>query len=925
MEFAVHLNTKPKDTKTQEVTLSDVLKHAEHGSVEEFVNALKLARLDLESAIREGLLYDMEAGSQYLRVLVLHQRRDIFEWLLDNNEIVYSFVNTILSEVCKQPSLSFFLWLQRKLLERFHELASFHPEGQFVTSMNHGTVDIASYLFKTVIERTGECPYGLRSSHPNVEEFWRNEYLPFQLSTKKDMSSICDLIGADNVSHALYALKHWSLTYAVEYSTKLASWPHPWADCMNRSLEHGHWSIAKFIIEATREGSPIHLPKHELKYFRVRYPERLSKEDMSEMIAWSMSCLRELLLTPDEESKEGVNCRRDTSTWSGSRERHCVIAAAFVAACDYALVDARKALLEDEALKHVIETQLKMYTRPEKGEFYRPQEMIFWRKLLRSSTIDMLVEHGMSPSHLRDFVNIIHMYGRDPDWLEWAITVNIRCLKCESTGDANKDVVLAFVDEVDCPFSNDPFVFLPEQEQVDVLKWVGKNLDWTTDAKRLHRHYIREVIHHKGLVTAKNLFDFIPSTKQEHLLIALRHFFGEYCLDELRASRSVAESQELIDALTERIPLAVNILPFNNAQPHLHKSFSTLDEAVRVLLVDRDVPYPTKERLFCVKAHVMRLEARLKALEDVDGDRDRGRIKSVNYTSLESKTQGTYDPRMPPGGNDADQQSAAGSPVEKAVMNVVKYSKLQLRRVIRHYRSLGFVLASDTKVLDFEMAQWFLNGLPSISDVSQKKEEEEQEGEEEGETEETQGKAPEGFSVTLPVFQTLVSMNYGSNTKLFHHWRTSLGVAQTPETYLNTIRDPLVLVGASNAKWYDQQERRCLRRLEKLSVKKIRMIAAAIKGLHCELGYDIGTTGAGEAVSEVVHLVHRYMCEYACQGRSADRFYFESGVKLDTLQVTAMETAVVIMLEALDAALNNAPTSITWTSGADVENSLFYL
>ncbi len=898
------MDTIPKDTRTQEATLSDVLKHAEHGSVEEFVTALRLARLDLESAIREGLSYNSEATTQYLAVLVLHQRRDIFQWLLDNNEIVSSLVATIVSELCKQPSLSFFLWLQQRLLERFHEVASVFHNLQFITAMEFGAVEIASYLFKSFLERTGAFWYALHSSHPNVEDFWRNEYLPSQFSRTKNTDPICELIDADNVPYALEALKHWSLTYAVEYPAKFPSWPHPWADCMNRSLERGHWSIAKVIIEATREGSPFSLPKRQLRYFRVKYPERLSKEDMSEMISWSMSCLRELLLTPDDESKEGVNCRRDTSTWSGSRERHCRIAAAFVAVCDCGLVDARKALLEDEALKHVIETQLRMYTRREKGESFRPQDKIFWGKLLRSSTIDMLVEHGMSPSHLRDFTNIIHMHGRDPDWLEWAISDNIRCLKCESTGDVNKDVILAFVGEADCPFSIDPYLSLSNQEQVEVLKWLCKNLDWTTDVNHLHHHYIREVLHHKGLVTAENLFDFIPSTKQEHLLIALRHFFGKHLLDGLRASRSAAESQELIDALTKRIPLAVNILPFNNAQPHLHKTFSTLDEAGQVLLVDGDFPHPTKEHLICIKAHVMRLEARLKALEDVDGDR--GLINSVDCTSLESKTQVASDPRMPPGGNDFDQRSVTGPTVDKTVVNVVKYSKPQLRRVIRHYRSLGLVLANDAKVLDFGAAQWFLNGLPSITVVSQKTEEKDEvEG---GEEEE----APEGFSVTLPVFQTLVSMDYGTNTKLFHHWRTSLGVAHTPETYLSTIRDPLVLVDASEAKWYDQPERSRFRRLEKLTVKKFRMIAAAITGLHCELGYDIGTTGADEEVSEVVHLVHRYMCEYACQVRTgARRPGFESCASLNTIQVTAMDTAVVIMLEALDAALNNAPTSIT--------------
>ncbi len=45
---------------------------------------------------------------------------------------------------------------------------------------------------------------------------------------------------------------------------------------------------------------------------------------------------------------------------------------------------------------------------------------------------------------------------------------------------------------------------------------------------------------------------------------------------------------------------------------------------------------------------------------------------------------------------------------------------------------------------------------------------------------------------------------------------------------------------------------------------------------------------------------------------------------VNTLHVTAMDTAVVLMLEALDAALNNVPTSITWTSGAGVENTMFY-
>ncbi len=376
----------------------------------------------------------------------------------------------------------------------------------------------------------------------------------------------------------------------------------------------------------------------------------------------------------------------------------------------------------------------------------------------------------------------------------------------------------------------------------------------------------------------------------------------------------------LIDLLTERIPLAVNILPFNNAQPHLHKSFSTLDEAEEVLLEGGGFSHLTKQGLLCIKAHVMRLEARLKALEDVDGDR--GLFESVDCTSLESKTQGTYDPRMPPGVNDADQRSAAGSAVDTTLLNVVNYSKSQLCRVIRHYRSLGFVLASDNEVLDFGMSQWFLNGLPSITAGSQETEEEEEEEEEVQEEEEGEGEeAPERLSVTLPVFQTLVSMDYGTNTKLFHHWRTSLGVAHTPETYLSTIRDPFVVVGSWKAKWYDHPERSRSRRLEKLTVRKIRMIAAAINGLHCELGYDIGTTRGDEEVPEAVHLVHRYMCEYACQVRSADCADFESGVNLNTLQVTAMDTAVVIMLEALDAALNNVSTSAPSTSGAGVENT----
>ncbi len=865
--------------------LAEVLKHAQHRSVEEFVTALSFARLDLASAMRYGLEYNFDATKQYLGVLVLHQRQDILGWLLDNDEIVSGdMVQDLLVDACKQPSLRFLLWLQTRLSQRFVIEGCCLPH-QFETCMKHGTVEIASYLLKGFPHLAHATTFN--SIHPDATEFWRNEYWPLLLRSSqwnRDFEVFERVMAFEDTSHAMYALTHGFLSYGLElpadmktkYFEYLTSdsydfkpllqsyyynlersnlkprneftyWLHHCVRYINIALKHGHWSCAKLIIATLEEVLPHHFPYSSISYFRVDHPERMDEKDMSEMIAWSVKGLEAVYSTILELRSRD---RREEQDWI---TQHLI--GAFVAVCNRDLPDARKALMEHETLADVIKTHLKSH----------PDGLIN-ETLHQTSAIKLLVEHGMPPKSLRGRMTLMHMWGMDPKWVDWALSNIFEVNKKDRTENLDRDVMTFCANTYPFPLSKAPYTSMTWAEKFAVLKWVVKNSDdfsWSCLTYYGHQpSHFHEVLSHP-LVTAQNIIDFIPS---EDFLAVVRllakHSFTF-------THRSTADIEGIIDVLLARVPLETHVFPFRDnprvrsgdvpSWMRLVPKYSNLKEAEEAQFEQCCFWFHLCIGAVCViKAHVMRLEAQLKALENDDVD-DCDNDNEIDRASQTSKIKRQRRESFVRHDNSSQDNECTVPPSES-----------NLRQLIQHYRSLGFVYANYNSVLDFGKADWFLDGLHSAT-----------------------AKEP---TLTVPALLTLTSKEYCSNGKLFQHWCTRItGQPPTLTTYLDIIRiQPRYMSFCS----YFGTETKFISDLD----RNMRIITAAITGVHRKPGCDssddntVVTDDDSRLWKELESIVNDCIRSYINLDKNdvKDREFFSA------LQVNAIDIAVVLMFEAID-------------------------
>ncbi len=758
--------------------LAEVLQHAQHGSVEEFVTALSFARLDLASAMRYGLKYNFDAAKQYLGVLALHQRQDILGWLLDNDEIVSeNVVRDLLVDACKQPSLNFLLWLQARLSQRFVIKGSY-LQYQFDTCMEHGTVEIASYLLRGFPHLAQCATYDMSSIHPDAAEFWRNECWPLllrSLQSKWDCEAFERVMAFEDTSHAMYALTHGFLSYGLELPADMKTecfkylasdsydyepllkchyrnleprdlescneftyWLHHCVHCINIALKHGHWSCAKLIIATLEEVLPHHFPYSSISYFCVDNPERMDEKDMSEMIAWSVQGLQIIYSTIRYRG------RRKEQNWVGQ-----YLIGALVAACNRDLPHARKALMEHEKLADVINMHLKSLD-------WLNGVIDYDERPHRTSAIKLLLEHGMLPKNFRDYITFMHMWGMDPTWVDWALSNILEVNKKDRTENLDRDVMAFCAREYPSAFSKEPYTSMTCAEKFEVFKWIRKNSadDFRSLRKSLNLiDYFDEVLSHPS-VTAQNITDFIPSTEDNSLDVVRRLASHSFMFTH----RSTADIEGIIDVLLACVPLETHVFPLDDDHPRVRSGnvpswmrlvpkYSNLEETERTHF--NKYCYllrPCISTVCVIKAHVMRLEAQLKALESVHDDYDDdNEIDRASQTS-KSKRQGRES---------SVRHHNSSRPVTPSESN--------LRQLIQRYRSLGFLFANYNTILDFGKADWFLDGLRSAT--------------------------AKDATLTVPALLTLISREYCSNGKLFQHWCTRIkGQPPTLKTYLDIIR-----------------------------------------------------------------------------------------------------------------------------------------
>ncbi len=859
--------------------LAEVLKHAQHGSIEEFATALSFARLDLASAMRYGLRYNFDAAKQYLGVLALHQRQDILGWLLDNDEIVSGdVVHDLLVDACKQPSLSFLLWLQTRLSQRFVIEGGYLPH-QFETCMEHGAVEIASYLLKGFPHLAHVASFN--SIHPDATEFWRNEYWPLLLCSSqwKLYFKVFERVMAfEDTSHAMYALTHGFLSYGLELPVDMKTkyfeyltcdsydfkpllqryyhdlerselkprneftyWLHHCVRYINISLEHGHWSCAKLIIATLEEVLPHHFPYSSISYFRVDHPERMDEKDMSEMITWSVNGLEEIYSTILELRNRGSDKAQD---WLS---QHLI--GAFVAACKRDLPDARKALMEHETLADVIKTHLKSHPK-----------LFIDETLPQTSVIKLLVELGVPPGSLRRHTTFMHMWGMDPKWVDWALSNILKVNRKDRTENLDRDVMTFGARAYPNPLSTEPYASMTPEEKVEVLKWISKNCDDFNRLNYAYTHsnppsYFHEVLLHP-LVTAQNIADFIPS--KDFLFFV--HILAQHSFKFTH--RSTADIEGIIDVLLARIPLKTHVFPFHNGDDVRRMrsvpEYSTLKHAEEA----RFHQYCNWVHLcigaVCViKAHVMRLEAQLKALENDDVD-DCDTDNEIDRASQTPKIK---------------RQRREPSVRHRNSSQHVTPSESNLRLLIQHYRSIGFVYANYNSVLDFGKAEWFLDGLRSAT-------------------------AKEA-TLTVPALLTLTSKEYCSNGKLFQHWCTRItGQPPTLRTYLDIIRPQPRNMSRCSEHNIKNVTTKFISDLD----RNMRIITAAITGVHRQPGCnssgdDSGfTDGDSRLWKELESIVNDCIGSYS----DLDMKYVMGREFFSALQVDAIDIAVVVLLEAID-------------------------
>ncbi len=868
-------------TMRPESALSDVLKHAEHGSVEEFVTALTLARLDLKSAMDYGLAYDFDAAKQYLRVLVLNQRRDILDWLLVNGEIVRSVARDVLAFGYEQSSVSFLLWLHTRMNSYFRTDAFI----DFNKAMTHGSVEIASYLMNNFPQIVKQLI--VSEIHPNAAEFWRNECWPFFLETlfERRVNPLSDLIACEDVSPAMYALTHGFLSRGMELPTEqkvayitfasgpasknepdnnFTTWLNWCVNNINTAIKYGHWSCAKLIITALQETLPDHFPFDKILYFRIDNLERMDEKDMSEMVEWSIHCLNTLLLSqyPTIASNAPAEARAITTQQGNIGNRHDarrVIASAFVATIDCDVQSARKALLENETLALVIKAQLASFRTVDE----QVRKTIVGGTIQKTSTIETLVEYGAHPQYFRNFTNIMQVWDKGPVWIERFILGPSRFGRTQTETD---EEVKSLIRNYDAPFSLSPYMSMSDEQKVQALQWLSKSPFGTDRYSTSGLEDCFGEILRNTLVTSRNIVDFLPSEgRVRHCLAALRMIAG-YHHDAI-LKRPQADVEDIINALLEHVPLVKDIFPLAHDTISSNiwlrsyflplSYFSTFDEAQKALLAQSRLS-PSIGLVLVVKAHVKRLEAQLKALEN-----DHRHDHMQHDDSVEQK-------------------SAQESPASSAniSLRIRARKKDDYCKLIDRYSSLGFVLAAD--ILDFNSARWFCD-------------------------EARKAVAPEFITALYPGFIPTILQGCISNRKLFYHVRTCLGVAHTPRLYLEVMAtQPVAPVLRDHGTWSIYLHNAARLKLVVEVDNMMRSIAAAIIGMCRELGCDITADAYKEA------LVYTHKCIWAYAGFTQNEARPTSQVNF--LQVSSIDIAAVLMIEALDDAVNNSTSTCVQSS-----------
>ncbi len=818
--------------------LEAVLKHAEHGSVEDFAKAFYFARLDIQSALQRRAAYDFGASKQYLRVLAVHQRRDILTWLLENHEVVESMVNVLILEACKHSSTDFLAWLETEVSKYFNK--GLHPAEMFGVALEHGSVEVASAILRK--STSGEVleTYTFSKLHPNVVNFWRENCCSKVMnlhgpSMPRDIKLLIEANDAENLAfvfdHVLIqqgvaTLAESKGTVTAGVVTKwgdVTTWMHVCHGMVNMCLKLGHWKCAKVILTAIdrifvdlREEVVVtrRTWSRPISYFCVDYPERMSDEDVAEMVEWTMSRLKALWTMELEAgaAEHGTNrSSRDSSRDSshdGSRDSSSnsssssanvsdsktnsdgttssesdpadgddlkrfladsrlayEIASAFIHACDSGIEAFVSCFTEDKELYRVVRTVFNACNTMPPGNtlyIFRPQRVrALDHPLRRAATIQTLLEHGLSAQFIGSFTNIGHVWGKDREWMEWAISGNLHSLK-ERTGHLDTDVLKAFnylhYDILDN--DREPFASMTEEEQFKFLKWF---IEAQTSFDTKSRHIWRVLLKNR-YVTADNVVALVPEGAERARAVGemIRHpdLYAHVSLDVFNA---LAQSLTHRDMYYERI--FMNDL---HSHAHLDDEFETTNA-----LLGHYLPFHVNTSRFLVhalKVLVLRLQATLnKRLVLGAGEGLDPRLSCV-CESKESAISVPLDQRQQQELLYHDNWRVGGQSRSCSVM----HKNLQV------YRGLGFYMANDPRVLEFGLAHWFLNGkdmlrppssLQSISSTLRHP----------GDT------AKHLIQVfSFPIFPAVVHEIRG-NLTMFRYWREYLGLDHTPGLYVDAI------------------------------------------------------------------------------------------------------------------------------------------
>ncbi len=961
---AIRGATTSTESKTRlDEDLETVLKHAEHGSVEDFAKAFYFARLDLQSAIQRRVAYDFESSKKYLRVLALHQRRDILAWLLETHEVVESMVNVLFLEACKHSSTDFLAWLKIEMSKYFYK--SSHPAKMFRVALEHGSVEVASAVLRKCTPREVILEtYTFSKLHPNVVDFWRKNCCPEVLSLcecktarviQPDICQCCLprgiklLIEANDVENLAYIFDHFliqqgvatleaskdAFTGAIIRCDDISMWLNACHNMVNMCLKLGHWKCAKVILGAIDlvfvdlrdvlvvTGNSWVKP---IRYFRVDYPERMDEKEVADMVEWTMSKLKALLtvelqrLAPDAHTNRSTrdnstgsnrdssrdisrdNSRdsssvsvsdsssasvsdssRDSKTSNDSGGRNPVddddlkrfftssrlayeIASVFIDACDSGIETSVTCFTEDMELYQIVRIVFIMCNEVVRKNNDCPNCVRDKNQpLRRAATIQTLLEHGLSPRFVGYFTNIAHVWGKDREWKEWAISGSLHPLKVR-TGHLDRDVLEAFsyLHYDILGKDREPFVSMPEEEQFKFLKWFSEAQTSFRPRKDVWMAFLRN-----RYVTADNVVALLPDSRER-----------------ARAVKTIMRDPDLYEHVSIDVfnALAQSLSYFHISDGkvfvgdlHSHEYFDNELQITSHALAKYLQFYPKPSRFLVhgLKVLVLRLQTALNECLVLGAGEGLDPQLSCVCESKDSAISVPLDQRQQQELLHHDNWRVGGQSRSCSI----------LHRNLQVYRGLGFQLANDHNVLEFGLSHWFLSGngkdvsraLPTQSTSSSST------PRQLGDTAKYQIQV---FS--FPIFAAATQQALG-NLTIFQYWREYLGLAHTPEMYIDVMRTQ-----ERNVPYMSNfRDTGLVLRNVCLGIKMMRRDLDGVDTAPSTVQYCITTT-----LHSVIDILHCVIFRYC--GRRQDAYAFQQFV-----DISSVDCAFLLLLEEIAALLDS--------------------